>query len=265
MSRFKLIHHSKREPSHNSFIFFFRFSLWLDPTTVEAVHRWRFLPSTHQWPHWGRGNGLIDQPWRVSLCQIKVQTRATPECWALRSNTDPLWRCDNRLCVLHMCGWVSLNFWCLGPQMPKDFRLWPKDFQEINTITHWSLGNTQTSVEKWFANANFGKYTWWFSNGTDLWWMPGLSGQHWFMLGLGAVRQQAITWTNVEQDLFYHMSTWGNNELIANSCMEWRSHIIMYCIKTLPSMAYWHGSCATLVQVMACCMMAPSHNRTFVY
>ena len=37
--------------------------------------------------------------------------------------------------------------------------------------------------------------------------------QHWFRWCLGAVRQQAITWTSVDQDLQCHMVTLGPNEL----------------------------------------------------
>ena len=37
--------------------------------------------------------------------------------------------------------------------------------------------------------------------------------QHWFRKWLGAVRQQAITWTTVDQDLQRHMVSLGPNEL----------------------------------------------------
>ena len=38
--------------------------------------------------------------------------------------------------------------------------------------------------------------------------------QHWSRWWLGAVRQQAITWTSVDQDLQRHMAWLGPNELI---------------------------------------------------
>ena len=37
--------------------------------------------------------------------------------------------------------------------------------------------------------------------------------QHWFRLWLGALRQQAITWANVDPDLCRHMVSLGHNEL----------------------------------------------------
>ena len=37
--------------------------------------------------------------------------------------------------------------------------------------------------------------------------------QHWFRYWLGAVRQQAITWTSVDQDLQRHMASLGSNVL----------------------------------------------------
>ena len=38
--------------------------------------------------------------------------------------------------------------------------------------------------------------------------------QHWFGKWLGPVRQQVITWANVEPDLCRHMASLGYNELI---------------------------------------------------
>ena len=38
--------------------------------------------------------------------------------------------------------------------------------------------------------------------------------QHWFRLWLDAVRQQAITWANVDSDLCRHIASLGHNELI---------------------------------------------------
>ena len=37
--------------------------------------------------------------------------------------------------------------------------------------------------------------------------------QHWFRWWLGAVRQQAITWANVDPDLCCHMASLGHSEL----------------------------------------------------
>ena len=37
--------------------------------------------------------------------------------------------------------------------------------------------------------------------------------QHWFRWWLGAIRQQAITWTNVDTDPCRHMVSLGHNEL----------------------------------------------------
>ena len=58
-----------------------------------------------------------------------------------------------------------------------------------------------------------GKCNWCFYCGTGLGWMPIFSSQHWFRLWLGAVRQQAITWANVDQCLCRHMASLGANEL----------------------------------------------------
>ena len=41
--------------------------------------------------------------------------------------------------------------------------------------------------------------------------------QHWFRWWLGAVRQQAITWANVDPDLQRRMASLGHNVLICNT------------------------------------------------
>ena len=45
-------------------------------------------------------------------------------------------------------------------------------------------------------------------------WTELMLRQHWFRYWLGAVRQQAITWANVDPDLCRHMASPGHNEII---------------------------------------------------
>ena len=44
-------------------------------------------------------------------------------------------------------------------------------------------------------------------------WTLLMISQHWFRQWLGAVRQQAITWANVDPDLWRQMASLGHNEL----------------------------------------------------
>ena len=44
-------------------------------------------------------------------------------------------------------------------------------------------------------------------------WTSLMISQHWFRWWLGVVRQQAITWANVDPDLCHHMVSLGHNEL----------------------------------------------------
>ena len=58
----------------------------------------------------------------------------------------------------------------------------------------------------------------------------------------GAVRQQAITWTSVDQELQRHMASLGLNEL------------------TRDTSAIWQGKTGSaMFQVMACGPTAPNH------
>ena len=45
-------------------------------------------------------------------------------------------------------------------------------------------------------------------------WMVINLSQHWFRLWLGAVRQQAVTWTYVDPDLCHQMASLGQSELM---------------------------------------------------
>ena len=53
--------------------------------------------------------------------------------------------------------------------------------------------------------------------------------QHWFRLWLGAVRQQAITWANVDPVLWRHMASLGPDELSSDDTVQftrpqWLNH-----------------------------------------
>ena len=59
-------------------------------------------------------------------------------------------------------------------------------------------------------------------------WTSQVISQHWFRLWLGAVRQQAITWANVDSDHCRHMAPLGHNELTLNmlNCPKnWKKNI----------------------------------------
>ena len=61
-------------------------------------------------------------------------------------------------------------------------------------------------------------------------------GQHWFTYWFGAIRRQAITWTNVEPDLFQHMASLGHSESINPYRCGYR-----VSLKTL--MTSWNAYC----------------------
>ena len=62
---------------------------------------------------------------------------------------------------------------------------------------------------------------------------PLMISQHWFRYWLGAVRQQAITWDNVDPDSCHHMLPLGHNELILYQVLAWgrqaTSHYLRQC------------------------------------
>ena len=52
-----------------------------------------------------------------------------------------------------------------------------------------------------------------------LWNCPNMNftGLHWWAVNIGAVRQQAITWANVDSDHSRHMASLGHNEFCSRS------------------------------------------------
>ena len=57
-----------------------------------------------------------------------------------------------------------------------------------------------------------------------------MRSQHWLRLWLGVVRQQAITWANVDPDLCHHMASLGLNELIQIFLDKWYVVIGLFSI-----------------------------------
>ena len=83
-------------------------------------------------------------------------------------------------------------------------------------LTHWPLADLNKILYKWFS-----KWFQWLMAGASLVKLPSdechcsllMIRQHWIRWWLGAVRQQAITWANVDPDLCRHVVSLGHNEL----------------------------------------------------
>ena len=69
--------------------------------------------------------------------------------------------------------------------------------------------------------------------------------QHWFRLWLGAVRQQAITWANVDPVLCHRMASLGHHELTH------QGRVMHICVSEV--------SQSSLVPIMASILSAPIH------
>ena len=73
------------------------------------------------------------------------------------------------------------------------------------------MQDVQKLKENIFSNADFRQYICWYAYKTGTNRRPKLSNQHKFRLWLGAVlvRQQALTWASVDQDVCRHMTSLG--------------------------------------------------------
>ena len=95
-----------------------------------------------------------------------------------------------------------------------------------HTLTHWPLGDLNVILK-----ISFSILLYWLVSSNLLMIMSSdechrtllMISQHWFRQWLGAVRQQAITWTSVDQDLQHHMALLDPNELtyILYDMMSW--------------------------------------------
>ena len=91
-------------------------------------------------------------------------------------------------------------------------------------------------------------------------WTSLMITPHWFGIWLGAVRQQSITWANVDPDLCRHMPSLGHSELIAKVIKPIvQEHRPWYVITNLPFLCvhitgihYLVGYCWAKFSVFSC-------------
>ena len=82
--------------------------------------------------------------------------------------------------------------------------------------------------------------------------------QHWFRYWLGAVRQQANTWFNVDTDLCHHMASLGHNELKhGRSGMVKRHWAMLVHLCMSPS---WVPTCAVLITTLLAWAVSTTKN-----
>ena len=87
---------------------------------------------------------------------------------------------------------------------------------EYTYLTWWPLGDATFIFKTYFLNSLHRIIMWTFAvhllscecHRTSL-----MRSQHWFRQWLGAIRQQAIIWANLDPDLYPHMASLGHTEL----------------------------------------------------
>ena len=98
-------------------------------------------------------------------------------------------------------------------------------------LTHWPLGDVAIILELSFWNSLCRIVDWALT-------MKLLTSKcyrtllmkchHWFRWWLGAVRQQAINWTNIDHDLCHHMASQGFNELTDHMTFFVHGYLLCY-------------------------------------
>ena len=108
--------------------------------------------------------------------------------------------------------WRHCNEWHAGN--PAALLLYYEWFFYVFCLINWPLGDTTVI---WLVIFKLNPRTDIFSISCviALRWTPKTSVmicQHWLMWLLGVVRHQAITWSNIDQVLWHHMSSLDDNE-----------------------------------------------------
>ena len=92
-------------------------------------------------------------------------------------------------------------------------------------LTHGPLGDVV--ISKWNLQTCYGLDSWALVkllSDECHYRTPKMIGQHSFRWWLGAIRQQAITWANVDPKLWRHMASVGHNELTSQHILgDWFS------------------------------------------
>ena len=102
--------------------------------------------------------------------------------------------------------------------------LWHEGRESVNSLT-------PRRFERRFIKANWSWFSWLMAAVSVVklpldkrQWSVLTISQRWFRYWLGAIRQQAITWANVDQDLCRHMASLGHIELthcgLATPCSD---------------------------------------------
>ena len=95
----------------------------------------------------------------------------------------------------------------------------------------------------------------------DCHWTSLIISQHWFRWWLGAVRQQAITWANVDPDSCHNMASLGHNEL-NRACNFGQSVQVRYKTNAgyeINSLAGWCHMSVPAFKFHGMCKIATSH------
>ena len=86
----------------------------------------------------------------------------------------------------------------------------------LHTLTHCPMGQVEVILQVHITNSFYKLISWALTVKLVLGecrWAPLIISQHWFRWWLGAIRQQAITWADIDPELCHHMVSLGHNEL----------------------------------------------------
>ena len=135
------------------------------------------------------------------------------------------YRCDRSSIFENEAFWIFIEFrirsnYVLVGRAPGHDE-WHLEGYAQPRLTHWPLGDLNVILKMWFSILFF-----WLLSSDLLMIMPSdechrtllMISQHWFRWWLGAVRQQASTWANVDSVPCRLMASLGHNMLICIQC-----------------------------------------------
>ena len=164
--------------------------------------------------------------------------------------------------LLSCCGWNMLHVMYLIHVIPGSTVLqWDYDEDRSTKVLHVVVMRSTQMEFQWIINGvtSFVQAHIYALTVSQLWNFKAITGKYNFFILLNLI------WNSCLCTLFFFQTlTWQIIEHLWCTCetfLVWKSCDVFFEVNSLgPSDTIWHWrSWSTLVQVMACCLMAPSH------
>ena len=107
-----------------------------------------------------------------------------------------------------------------------------------NKLTHWPLRDVAAILKLKFSNSLYESISWVLPAKLLGMHQTPINGKS--RLWLGAIRQQAVTWVNIDQDLYHHMLSLSHNELTHYGLRASKAYMYQVAGLSWAQVMAWH-------------------------